>query len=124
MATFTARNGTVNFGGVVSDVTNIQYDDQGNASEYASSSTSGWFKKTAGNKKLTGSFDFKHQSGTAVPFKANATGTLTITKTSGDTISGPIMVINVPTQINIESGEAVAGTVNFESDGQWSDLDP
>lgn len=112
MAVKSAKNGTATWeGSPIDDVTNIVVNENPDPKVYSSSSTGGQKKRVAGVSDVTGSFDVKSDSITPTP---GSFGTLVLTSDgSVQLFSGRVMIGEIVTNCNIETGDIVSKTVNF-----------
>lgn len=124
MAAFTAVGGDVSIdAAAVPDVTKWTINPKNETQAYASSDTAGWKKRLAGCYDLSGSFECKAQNATPPCKPGQLITTLLLTMAAGVTLSGPAIVDDISSEVDVDGGAIVAWTVNFSANGQWDAFD-
>lgn len=117
---FSAKNGTITWNAAtVTDVTNINFNDDVDINVQATSSTAGLKSRTVGHKDKSGSFDVQVPSdaagvATILGFDKGDTGTLVIKSSSTQTLfNGSAIIGNIRYSAPVGGGGNVTATVEW-----------
>jgi hypothetical protein len=112
----TAATGSVTFNGAVADVRNVVVESEVDEKRYASSSTSGVYKRLAGHGDLRGTFSIYVPSGGITTFAAGDIDNLTILSETGTTLVSAVSCIILGIsydEVSIEGADIVGATVTW-----------
>lgn len=124
MAAFTCLGGKVTVDAAdVPDATKWTWNPKNETQAYASSDTGGWRKRLPGVYDGSGSWECKAQSATP-PVKPGALVSLTLTLATGVAFAaGPAIIDDISTEVDLDTGNIVAWTINFSANGKWDEFD-
>jgi len=91
------------------------------SSRYASSATGGYKASIPGVKAGSGSIDFKLDTLAASPVLEGASVTLLLYVDSTHFYTVPAVIKNFKVEVNIDSGEVVGGSADFDTNGAWTE---
>lgn len=121
MAVKSAKNATAEFGGsptTIADVTDVTVTNSQDENKYASSSTSGEYRRTAGHGDITGSFTILAD---AMPAGLTIGTTITsLVITSDGTVelfNDDAYISNITYNVPVGGGGNVSATVTFARNG-------
>lgn len=111
MSVKSAKAGSVNFGGALSDVTDITVNEAGGTHEYASSSTNGQVSRIDGHDDKTGSFTMLAD---AVGFSKGDSDTLVV-KSDADVelFNGTALILDISYAVPVREGSEIEAVVNW-----------
>ena len=116
------KSGFVKVGdSTVAEVTKWSFIKQAASSRYASSSTGGFKRSIAGVKSGSGQIEFKFDMAADSPLVEGAAVTLLLYLDATHFYSVPAIVTRVEVEVNIDSGDVIAGATNFDTDGAWDE---
>lgn len=128
MAVFSGKNGSIKYdsgGGTyanILDCTGWSFERSIEVKSYASCSTSGFTAKVTGMKsgsgELRGYMDGTNHISTYIDEGDELTVRLFLNATKYHSV--PMVITSVSEEVNIEDGDLVAWTANFENNGSWS----
>lgn len=126
MAVISGKSGTVAIttvsGSEVVEVTKWTFDPQCAVPKYNSNNTSGYKKGVAGVFDGKGTIEVKLDTTSTLDFLVGATPTLFLDVDGSETnyYEVPAIISGAPIECDIDGGEIVAVTYNFEANGQWT----
>jgi hypothetical protein len=106
----------------VAEVTKWSFIKQAASSRYASSSTGGFKRSIAGVKSGNGQIEFKFDMAADSPLAEGAAVTLLLYLDVTHFYSVPAIITRVEVEVNIDTGDVIAGAANFDTDGAWEEL--
>lgn len=110
-----AKNGTVDWGGAVADVTDIKISESSDVKEYASSSTAGAKGRIAGHSDTTGSFTVLTDDTSL--FEEGDSGTLVITSDGAvEMFNGNAIILSVEYGVPVSDGGPCEVNVSWGAD--------
>jgi hypothetical protein len=116
------KSGFVKVGdATVAEVTKWSFIKQAASSRYASSSSGGFKRSIAGVKSGSGQIEFKFDMAADSPLVEGAAVTLLLYLDATHFYSVPAIVTRVEVEVNIDSGDVIGGTANFDTDGAWDE---
>lgn len=123
MPGFSGKSGTAKFnGGEIFEVTAWTAEPKTNVPKYASNLTAGFKRGISAVRDWSGSIEMKCQDSGGLP--AHDGDELTVQLHADDTgnnyISGTIIISGMPISVNIDEGDPVSYTFNFEGSLAWT----
>lgn len=121
----TARPFSGKSGGVtgIAEVTKWSATHEANVWTGGTSSSGGWQRAVAGVEKFSGSIEAKFQDAGDATLDVGQIVELTLVTDDGGTpigsLSGDALITSIDYEVDIETGDPVGFTANFESDGEW-----
>lgn len=103
----------------ICDVTKWTVELTADVNKYASNCTDGFKRTVPGNSDWKGTIEVKVTPDTKLQFLPGAEANVTLELGGGNTISGPVVIASVPTEVDIDGGAPVSVTYNFEGDGAY-----
>jgi hypothetical protein len=87
------------------------------------SSSSGGYKKTiAGTKQASGSIEMKLDTAAASPVLEGSSVTLLLKCDGTVKYTMPAVINSFAVSVDIDNGEVISQSVNFESNGAWTEI--
>ena len=123
MAGFSGKLGTVKVGNVaIAEVTGWTFEPKVNVPKYDSNDTGGFKAAVAGVKDSSGKIEIKMDSDGNIPWEPgdSATLILQVDNTGNNAYTVPAIVSTSPVEVDINDGEIVGATFNFEGNGAWN----
>lgn len=121
---FSGKNGTVKYGSGTSllEVTKWSFEPKTNVPKYASNATGGFKTGVAGVRDSSGKVEIKVPSDTGLPLQDGDSVTLQlhVDATGSNYFSVPAIISGMPVDCDVDGGEIVGATYNFEGNGAWT----
>jgi hypothetical protein len=124
MANYVGSTGYVKEGSdTLAEITDWSFNTSANVTAWGSSSSAGFKKRKAGTKDGSGSFSGKLDDSDVIldHCTQGAEVTLKLGFATGKEFTVPAVVESVDWKVDIDSGEVVGWTVNFGSNGAWTE---
>lgn len=118
-----SKNGKITLNSTeVLDVTSWNVEKVADNKPYASSSTAGYRKRVSGVKDWTGTLEVLPNDTPKLESYCEVGDTKTVELFLDGTLkySGPIIIDKIGVKVDIQSGEVIAGTVDFSGNGAWT----
>lgn len=114
------KAGTVLVGATpVVAVTKWTFEPSAVVHKYASNNTNGHKRAVAGTRDGKGTIETKI-SGSALWTAGQSVTLILRGPATGDTITVPAVIASSPINVDIDNGEIISATYNFEADGAWT----
>ncbi len=116
------KNGLVKVGSTaVAEVTQWTFTKEAASSRYASSSTGGFKRSLPGVRSGNGQIEFKFDMAAASLLVEGASVTLLLYLDATHYYTVPAIITQFKVDVNIDTGEVIGGSANFDTDGAWTE---